>query len=260
MNHKPILQCCAAVLLCLLLASLPVWAVCQKSQPGWIWNYEGELAGKHRIRMSLVFGERAIEGVYFYASQLKDIRLRGRMLDGTRVVLEEFGSEGAVTGRFEAEFPASASESKFGASPLACEVIRGTWRKSGSDAVLPVLLAMEGGTAGALSTRYAAMGVRDPETVHRKAQAFWRAVNNDERQTAAALIRYPIRINTTAGPKRYGAAAALLADYSLIFTPRFRQAIAQGLPRNMLVRSEGAMLGSGQVWFGADGRVIALNP
>jgi hypothetical protein len=28
----------------------------------------------------------------------------------------------------------------------------------------------------------------------------------------------------------------------------------------MFVRDQGAMLGDGAVWFGADGRVIALNP
>jgi hypothetical protein len=235
------------------------WAACAKVQPGWLWNYEGHIDGQHRVRMTLVFGPGEITGVYFYASQLKDIALRGRMLGETRVVLEELDAAGQPTARFEAEFPEAAPQSKFGTSPLQCEVIRGTWRKIGADTALPVLLEMDGGTAGSLKSRYGAIGVRDQEALHRNAQAFWRAVQRDDRVTAARLIRYPIRVDTTAGLRRYTAAEQLLADYERIFTPGFRQAIAQGLPRNMFVRDQGAMLGDGQVWFGADGRVMALN-
>ena len=250
-----------ATLLALCAGILPTlsWAACTKVQPGWLWNYEGHIAGQHRVRMTLVFGPSEITGVYFYASQLKDIALRGRMLDETRVVLEELDTAGQPTARFEAEFLETAPWSKFGASLLQCEVIRGTWRKIGADTALPVLLEMDGGTAGSMKSRYGAIGVRDQEALHRNAQAFWRAVQRDDRVTAARLIRYPIRVDTTAGLRRYTAAEQLLADYERIFTPGFRQAIARGLPRNMFVRDQGAMLGDGQVWFGADGRVTALN-
>jgi hypothetical protein len=72
-----------------LLGSVQAWAARTKVQPGWLWNYEGHIAGQHGVRMTLVFGSGEITGVYFHASQLKDIALRGRMLDATRVVLEE---------------------------------------------------------------------------------------------------------------------------------------------------------------------------
>ena len=118
---------------------------------------------------------------------------------------------------------------------------------------------MEGGTAGSLKSRYGAIGVRDPEALHRNSHAFWRAVQREDRKAAARLIRYPILVDTAAGPRRYTSAEQLLADYDLIFTPGFRELIAQGLPRHMFVRDQGAMLGHGQVWFGADGKVTALN-
>ena len=220
----------ALALGCLALSGSPApsWAACTKVQPGWLWNYEGHLAGQHRIRMTLVFGAGEVTGVYFYASQLKDIVLRGRMLDATRLELEELDPAGRPAARFEVEFPEQAPQSKFGTSPLQCEVIRGFWRKVGADTSLPVLLEMEGGTSGSVKSRYAAIGVRDPETVHRPAQAFWHAVKSDDRKTAARLIRYPIRVSTAAGPRRYTSAEQLLADYELIFTPRFRELIAQG--------------------------------
>ncbi len=243
----------------LLALPLPAFAVCKNSQPGWMWNYEGTLGDTLRIRMTLIFGETDVTGVYFYASQLKDIELRGRMIDATHVLLEELDASGATTARFEAEFPEKDPKSKFGDSELQCEVIRGTWTKTGAGTALPVYLSMEGGTAGSLNNRYAALGVQDPEILHRNAQAFWRAVKSEDRKAAASLIRYPIRIDTSAGRKRYTSVAQLLPDYDLIFTPRFREEIAKGLPRNMFVRDAGAMLGSGQVWFGADGKVTALN-
>jgi len=244
---------------CLLLLPPQALAVCSNNQSGWLWNYNGEMAGEHRIRMTLVFAGEQVSGVYFYASTFKDIPLRGRMLDGTHVRLEELDAAGNATATFEAEFPEKDPESAFGDSALQCEVIRGTWRKTGAETALPVYLQMEGGTAGSIKHRYAAIGVRDPETVHRNSQAFWMAVKRDDRKTAASLIRYPIRVDTSAGRKRYASAEELLADYELIFTPAFRERIAKGLPRNMFVRDQGAMLGGGQVWFGADGKVTALN-
>lgn len=248
-----------ALLLALLLAPLQALAVCSKPQPGWLWNYDGTMGGQYRIRMTLVFGEKEITGVYFYASQLKDIPLRGRMLDGTRVVLEEHDAAGAVSARFEAEFPEQDPGGKYGDSKLECEIIRGTWSRPDGGAAIPVSLSMESGTAASLNNRYAALGVNDPEKLHRNSQAFWLAVKRDDRKAVAALIRYPIRVDTAASRKRYATARELLADYELIFTPPFREEIALGLPRNMFVRSEGAMLGSGQVWFGPDGKVMALN-
>jgi hypothetical protein len=44
-----------------------------------------------------------------------------------------------------------------------------------------------------------------------------------------------------------------------VFTPKFVEAILDSTPRYMFVRDEGAMLGSGWVWFGADGKATALN-
>lgn len=248
-----------AVALLLVLLPVQLHAACVKNQPGWLWNYNGELAGKYRVRMTLVFAGEEVSGVYFYASQLKDIPLRGRMVDATHARLEERDAAGKVVANFDVEFPERDPASAFGDSALECEVIRGTWSSAAGDRTLPVYLQMEGGSAGSIRHRYAAIGVRDPETVHRNSQAFWLAVKKDDRATAVSLVRYPIRIDTSDGRKRYASAGELLADYERVFTPAFREAIAKGFPRNMFVRDEGAMLGSGQVWFGADGKVTALN-
>jgi len=242
-----------------LLAATQTQAACTQVQPGWLWNYDGAINEKYRVRMTLVFGAGEINGVYFYASQLRDLRLKGRIEQGSKLLLDELDPAGKVTGRIEAQFVTRDPKGRYGDSELACEVIVGTWSKPDGTGRMPLYLSMEGGTAGALTRRYAAIGVRDDEIVHRGAQKFWRAVRSDDRAAVAASIRYPIRVMLDGKPVRLKGAEELLARYDAIFTPAYREAIAKGLPRNMFVRDQGAMLGSGEVWFGADGRVTALS-
>jgi hypothetical protein len=236
-------------------------AECRQSAPGYVSNYEGSIGPGYRVRVSLVFQPAGrLEGEYFYASTLRDIPLRGAITDGRDVRLEEFGASGKVTAIFTATFPERDPGGPFGDSPLQCEVIRGTWQAVGGDKALPVDLRLESATAGSLTHRYQAIGVADDEVVHRRAQAFWRAVQRGDRRGAAAQVRYPIDVAVNGQRRRFANAGELRAAYDEVFTERFRESIARGLPRNMFVRDQGAMLGDGAVWFGADGRVIALNP
>jgi hypothetical protein len=236
-------------------------AECSQSAPGYVSNYEGTIGPGHRVRMSLIFQpEGRLEGEYFYASKLRDIPLRGEITAGHDLRLEEFGASGQVTAIFTATFPERDPGGPFGDSPLQCEVIRGTWQAVGGDEVLPVNLRLESATAGSLAHRYQAIGVADDEVVHRRSQAFWRAVQRGDKRGATAQVRYPIDVIINGQRRRFDNAGQLRAAYDEVFTERFRAAIARGLPRNMFVRDQGAMLGDGAVWFGADGRVIALNP
>jgi len=245
------------LLLCAL--PVPVFAACSKVEPNWLWNYEGTIGNATRIRMTLVFGQPSVTGVYFYAKYLQDIRLRGRILDGSKLVLEELNSSGEVTARFDGSFPTRDPKGRYGDSELSCEVFTGTWRNAKGGDGLPFYLAMDGGTSGSLAHRYAAVGTRDDEVVHRNARRFWEAVARNDAAAVASTIRYPIKVTvsgkvvTLRGPKD------LTANYAAIFTPAYRESIARALPRNMFVRDQGIMLGSGQVWFGNDGRVIGLN-
>jgi hypothetical protein len=166
---------------------------------------------------------------------------------------------GKVTGRIDARFVTRDPKGRYGDSELACEVIVGTWSKPDGTGAMTIYLSMEGGTAGSLTRRYGAIGVKDDEVVHRGAQRFWRAVSSDERATVAASLRYPIRVMLGGKVVRLAGPDDLLARYDAIFTPAYREAIGKALPRNMFVRDQGAMLGSGEVWFGADGRVTALS-
>ena len=250
-------------LACGLLALMPVAALagCNRNEPDTLSNYDGTLGDKTRVRMTLVFHGEQVEGLYFYASWLKDIPLKGRIVGGSTLELDELDASGKPVARFEARFPEQDPRGRYGASKLECEVIAGTWRKLEGGAAVPVYLSGSDGTIGTLTHRYAPAGASDDALVHRNAQRFWEAVKRDDRKGVAATIAYPLRVNLAAGKaRRYRNASALLADYDTLFTPRLRESIANAMPRNMFVRDQGIMLGSGEVWFGPDGKVIVINP
>jgi hypothetical protein len=250
----------ALVLLAAALLAPSAAAACLRNEPGYLWNFDGQIAEKHPVRMTLVFSGDKLDGVYTYRSQLRDIRLRGRIEGGKTVVLDELDAAGRVTARFEGEFVTRDPTGRYGDSELACEVIMGGWRKVGSaEEPLSFYLATDGATSGSLRHRYGAIGVRDDEVVHRGAARFWRGVKAGDRAAVAAQLRYPAMVNVDGKARRLKDRKDLLAVYDAVFTPKFVAAILDSTPRHMFVRDEGAMLGSGWVWFGADGKVTALN-
>ena len=251
----------ALVLLAAALQAPPAAAACLRNEPGYLWNFDGQIAEKYPVRMTLVFSaDGKLDGVYTYRSQLRDIRLRGRIEGGKKVVLDELDAAGRVTARFEGEFVTRDPKGRYGDSELACEVMIGGWSKVGSAAPpLSFYLATDGATSGSLRHRYGAIGVRDDEVVHRGAARFWRAVKAGDRTTVAAQLRYPAAVSVDGKPRRLYAPKDLLAVYDKVFTKDFVGAILDSTPRYMFVRDEGAMLGNGWVWFGADGKVTALN-
>jgi hypothetical protein len=252
----------AALVLLAAASQAPVAAAaCVRNEPGYLWNFDGMIAEKYPVRMTLVFSaDGKPDGVYTYRSQLRDIRLRGRIEGGKKVVLDELDAAGRVTARFEGEFPTRDPKGRYGDSELACEVIIGAWNKVGSsEPPLSFYLATDGATSGSLRHRYGAIGVRDDEVVHRGAARFWRGVKAGDRAAVAAQLRYPAAVSVDGKPRRLHAPKDLLAVYDKVFTKDFVAAILDSTPRYMFVRDEGAMLGSGWVWFGADGKVTALN-
>ena len=226
--------------------------------PDWHWNYAGTIGDKYHVRLTLTADHGKISGVYFYSTQLTDIKVAGRISGGTRVDLDEFDAGGRVTAQFEAEFPEHDPRGKL-TGTLQCEVITGSWRKTGAAQALPVYLSQEDGAPGSLDHLYAIAGAQDDSLIHRNALRFWQAVAAGDKSTVASLIDYPIKVHIAGTSKTIRTSLELLSRYDAIFSPAYRKAISEAMPRNMLARNQGIMLGRGEVWFGADGRVVALN-
>jgi hypothetical protein len=234
-------------------------AVCPGDLYPWLRNYDGTIGDEFRARMTLVITGDKVEGVYFYATQLKDISLRGKIIDGSKIILDELDSEGNVTAQFDGEFPEQDPHNRYKLK-LQCEVIAGSWHKIGSEKKLPFYFSNESDTGSTLSNRYSPAGVTDDELIHRNAKRFWDAVKNKDKKTVASLVKYPIRVGISNGTKRIKGPDELIANYDAIFSPAYVKAISNALPRNMFCRYNGIMLGRrGEVWFNAHGKVIALN-
>jgi hypothetical protein len=161
----------AALLLLMALCASTAQAACVRDEPGRLWNYIGTLAGKHPVRMVLVFSGTQVQGVYTYASSLRDLRVAGTLADASRLTLQEQDAKGTITGRFDVTFPERDPGNTYGDSALTCDVIAGQWRKADTNGQpigepLSVYLRTEGATSGGLGKRYGGIGVRDDEVVN----------------------------------------------------------------------------------------------
>lgn len=228
----------------LLAAPHSVWAVCTVKQltAGWLWNYSGTIGQNDGIRLTFTRAQDAVTGVYFHASDMKDIRVSGSISRDQRLDL----------GDFRLQFVEHDPHGKF-PGVLRCQVLSGYWQK------LPVYLSLESGRAGTLDHMYAIAGSKDDAVVNRSALRFWQAVKQDDKATVASLIEYPIRVRIGGSMTTIRDAKEMLARYDAVFTGDYRNAIAAELPRNMFANDRGIALGKGEVWFGSTGRVIMLN-
>jgi hypothetical protein len=75
------------------------------------------------------------------------------------------------------------------------------------------------------------------------------AVRSNNRRAVIRLIQLPLRVNFNGGSRLYRDAASVRANYDRIFTPNVRQAILGQKAKELFGRDQGAMIGSGQVWF-----------
>lgn len=244
----------------LVLSLIPLtgWAICQRNEPEFLWNYAGDMNNKIRIKMTLIFSGNEITGQYVYASQLKDIPIKGRVVDDKTFILDELDEDGKPSARFTGEFPKRDPRGIYGESPLSCDVMVGSWQKTNAQQALPFYLQLADSTVGSLDHRYRAAGVDNDDLIHRQATRFWEAVRREDKKTAAVQIKYPIKISLNGKDLLIANAKAFIQHYDDIITPATRKAILDDIPRYMFVRSEGIMLANGIVWLGADGRVISL--
>src|ERR1700761_488161 len=231
-----------AALLLLLFYSLQSAANCTGNGALGLSHYDGTV-GKYPVRMTLQFDGDAINGIYFYTSQLKDIRIRGKITGGSQLVLEEMDSAGhAVVARFEGSFPTSDPEHHFQGA-LQCEVIAGKWGKigaaTGSSTVdgMPFYLALGNANDGDLEHQYRDAGASEGEGVNKGALRFREAVKQGDRKIAASLIKYPITVGRgTQCKKTILNAQMMLQQYEVVLSP-LKEAIVQDVPRAMWVRN-----------------------
>ena len=241
----------------ILILPLGAAPVCMQNDPSWLMNYDGKIGKNYRVGMTLVMDGNKVDGTYFYSTQLKDIRLKGKVVDSNRIVLDELDATGKTTARFEGSFPEQYPS--FGKGKLGCEIIVGIWQSIDSTKKLPFFFSKRNNSMGSLAHRYTLAGAQDDVLIHRNARRFWDAIKRQDKDTVASLIVYPINVRLTGSTKRIHDSKELIANYDEIFSPRYRESILSELPHNMFGGGDGIMFGHGQVYFGSNGKVIVLN-
>ena len=162
----------------LLLTVLPLYspAACTDRtwKPGWSSTYEGTI-GPYPVRFELMQADGNVTGYYFYAAQLKDIRLTGTIAGAGQIRLQELGSDGKPAAEISGDFPEKDPQGKL-AGNLTCDIMIGTWQKSDGSDRLPVFLRMVASIFDPHGHRYQVAGATDDEPINRAAAQFRKAV------------------------------------------------------------------------------------
>jgi hypothetical protein len=215
------------------------------------FEFEGTV-GAHGIGGSVTLkdGTSLDEAHYFYDSQLKNIPLTGAV-NGSTVTLTEPGG-----GVFHLKMQGNGGVGGDGSSLETSVGLRGTWTQGAQ--TLPVALSMDTAYPGEPSAhRYADVTSQSDVAFEARVKRFLDAVLAGDKKLAAATVSYPLAIN---GPPNYKirTPAALIANWSRIFTPKLLADLRKAVPHEMFVHEGQAMVDDGTAWFDAKG-VVALN-
>ncbi len=257
--HKFVQLLAVAALLFFSTASYAEWFE-TKGDEQWLVNYRGTLKNNVPVGMTLIFEGGNLNGTYFYEKSLKDISLRGRFVGDREFVLEELSPKGKVVGIFRGSFPEKDPGGHFETAELRYEVMTGTWTSADGRKSYPFYLYFDNVTSNAKGAgRYSEAGVKDDAAFEKAVQKFKKAVVERKKKLVVSLLAFPIAVNIDGKETTLKTAAEFLANYDKIFHDGICEKIKQSVPHNMFVRHDGIMLGEGEVWFGSDGRVTAIN-
>jgi hypothetical protein len=128
--------------------------------------------------------------------------------------------------------------------------------------LLSALLAGPSGPARA-DNPYAVAGISDPAHVTQFLARLKQAMAADDHAAIAAMVKYPLTVHSSAGrPTTYRNATALSANYTRVFTPEVKAAVAAAKPDDLFVRDQGVMIGNGEIWMneiGGSMKIITVN-
>jgi hypothetical protein len=231
-------------------------------------EYEGTI-GSAKVKVTIVsqattliggLPSGPLKGEYFYVSFLKDIPIEGEIGSDRSITIYELGENNKRIAVIKGQFPETDPQHHFlTKSKLESEVITGTWSRLDGSGTLPVYLCSAADTFSDMDHRYINAGVQDDKALESKVRAFRSAVIAGEKKSVSTMINYPITITVDGKHRDLANAAELLKNYDRVFSAKFVKAIKDAVPHNMFVRYDGVMLGQGEVWFDADGKVKSLN-
>jgi len=237
---------------------MPNVSPCPHHQPDTIWDYNGTI-GREKARLTLQLSGEQLTGLYFYYADLADLPVRGRVSSDRRVELTQVRSDGSSAGSFVGSFVHRDPRNRAGNNVLECELFIGIWKATGSSVTEPVVFDEVDGATADLRHRYANATALSDDEIDSIAQKLWLAIRQSDKPAVARLIEYPLSVSISGRRVRLNSEKEMVARYDEVFTRQYREAILSDAPHNMWANVIGVAFSDGLIWFGADGRVIALN-
>jgi hypothetical protein len=202
-------------------------------------DYEGIIGNNMPIQMSVYQFGKDIVGSYFYDSQKKEIKLKGKAGE-KEIVLYEYDETGKNTGIFKGTMN-------------TVDKIEGTWISADNKKSYPFTLSLVSVITGAeYGKRYAvAVGTESDQDVENFISKIQNYVVNSNSKQLAEQVAYPIRVKVNNKVIQIENEDDFIKNYDKIFNENFKKVISNASTKYMFVNYRGIMFGanSNNIWI-----------
>jgi hypothetical protein len=202
-------------------------------------DYEGIIGNNMSIQMSVYQLGKDIVGSYFYDSQRKEIKLKGKAGE-KEIVLYEYDEAGKNTGIFKGTMN-------------TVDKIEGTWISSDNKKSYPFTLSLKSIITGAqYGKRYsAAVGTESDQDVENYVSEIQNYVVNDNSKQLAEQVSYPIKVKINNKVAQIENEDDFIKNYDKIFDKNFKKVISNASTKYMFVNYKGIMFGANlnNIWI-----------
>lgn len=226
----------------------------------WLNTYTGSINEKPAsIGITLVYSGNSIEGVFFYTDKPNELKINGCLEKDRNFTLYAYHENDERLAVIQGEFPEVDPLGGYNGGKLERSVIIGTWENELTGDNYSIYLRLDHAVGGTLEHQYKVAGATDDKIIDKAAQDFLNAVASNDKEFVTEMIEYPIWVTISGTQKEIKNQDEFLAYYEKIFTDEFKTKLALMRPKHMFAKWSGIMLGHGEIWFNAYGKIIAIN-
>jgi hypothetical protein len=237
-------------------------------QGKWLRNYLGTIGGS-QAGMTLVCQEegsmgsligKQISGTYFFFEKLQDYTIAGYSKSDRTIVIFRQDIKGDSIIIFRGTFPVRDPKGGFGGAKLDNEVIVGMWFSGKDKSGLPVYMRLSNATYRPSGEgRYAMAGVKNDSLFEKKVREFIQAVLRSDTTYVSHCVSFPIIAKIDGKRTRISNKSLFMKSYAKIFHAHLLDVLKTCIPHNMFIHNGSVMIGDGELWFDAHGKVIGIN-
>lgn len=198
------------------------------------YDYQGTINSNIPIQLSIYPLEKDIVGTYFYESQKKEIKLKGKSGEKD-IILYEYDESGKNTGVFKGTMS-------------TVDKIEGTWLSVDGKKSYPFTLSLKSSLPGVeygkrYSVAVGAVSDQDVESFVSKIQEY---IINGNKEQLATQVTYPITAKINGKVTIIHTKDEFIKNYDQIFDSNYKQVISKAYTKYLFANWQGIMLGGGQ--------------